>query len=147
MREFFTPERAREPDVLVYVKVHKRIVEDLVVVRVEVDVMEVFGGEHEAVPGRGVLEAVGYYNADVGVRVTNNSIAIVVELLEWAELHATRYEGLVEKFDGCHDVGLVGVTLCECADGIQGLGHCLTLLPVDGTTAAAVVEAVLGARG
>ena len=123
------------------------VIEDLVLVRIEDDVVDAGLGVHEAVPKRlHVLEGVVDGDGGVGVGVAHGAPAVVVEFLEGAEVDDGA-EGFVEQFDGRDDVGFFGVALGEGPDRIEGLLGCAALLPLDGAETAAVVEAVLGAGG
>ena len=118
--------------------------EDLVLMGIEEDVLVARGGlGHEAVPiGREVLECV----MDAGCKVFAGSchglIAGLVEGLEVVEVEVGT-KRFVEKLDCRDDVSVAGVALCEILKRGKCLADRITLLPINRSVAAAVVEAIL----
>lgn len=49
----------------------------------------------------------------------------------------------IEKLNGSDDVCVGGVAESEILESGDGLGDCITLLPIDGAIAARIVEAIL----
>ena len=119
---------------------------DLVLMGIEEDILVSRRGAEFAVPvSLNVFEGVVDCGSKVGRGALDGLIPGLVVGEDFIEVEI-RAERLVEEFDHGYDVCVAGVALGEVFDGGDGLGDGVALLPVDGTVATAVVEAVLRAR-
>ncbi len=118
--------------------------EDLVLMGIEEDVLVARGGlGHEAVPiGREILEGVMDAGCKVAAGSCHGLIAGLVEGLEVVKVEVGT-KRFIEKLDCRDDVSVAGVALCEIIKCGECLADRITLLPINRSVAAAVVEAIL----
>ena len=99
---------------------------------------------HEAVPvALEILESI----LDAGCIITAGSchglVAGLVESLKLVQVEGVT-KRLIQEFDCRDHIGVARVAFGEVLDRGDGLAHGITLLPIDGSAAAAIVETVLG---
>ena len=119
--------------------------EDLVLMRIEYDVLVTRRGVHEAIPVcLKVLEGIVDASSVVVAAALDCLVAILIKCLDLVKIERAP-EGFVEEFDSGDDISIRGVSLSKVLNGCDRLGYGITLLPVDGTIAAAVVKSILTA--
>ena len=121
--------------------------EDLVLMGIKNHVLVARRGwGHEAVPvAFEILESIVNAGCVVGADSCHGLVAGLVETLDLLEVEGAT-QRLVQELDCRDNVGVARVALGEVLDCGDGLAHCISLLPIDGSVAAAVVEAVLRPR-
>lgn len=118
----------------------------MVLMCVEDDVLVTGSGIELAVPVcLKVLEGVVDGDCIVGASGRHGLVAGLVEVLDTVEVERAA-EGFVEKLDGGYDVSVTGIALGEVLESSDGLGYCVTLLPLDGPVATRIVKAILTPR-
>ena len=116
------------------------IVEDLIVVRIEDEVPHAGA---PSIPARNALERIVENDRDV--RIAQIAPAIHVELAHGVHVEGGAH-GFVEKLDG-GDGRVRGVIVADLVQHFEGVRYGVALGPLNSAVAAAVVEAVLRARG
>ena len=118
--------------------------EDLVLMSIEKHILIAGRGwGHEAVPiGVDILESVVDYRCVVAAGSCHGLVAGLVKGPDLVKIEGAT-KRLVEEFDCRHDVSVVGVTLSKILKRGDGLADCITLLPINRSVAAAIVEAIL----
>lgn len=118
--------------------------EDLILMSIEEHILVARRGwRHEAVPiGLEILEGVMNDRCVVAAGSSHSLVAGLVEGPDLVEVESGSHR-LVEEFDCRDDVGVGGVALSEYLKRGDSLADRITLLPINSSVAAAVVEAIL----
>ena len=90
-----------------------------------------------------ILESILDAGCVIAAGSRHGLVAGLVEALELGEVEGET-KRLVQELDCRDNIGVASVAFGEILNRGDRLAHCITLLPIDGSVAAAIVETILG---